>query len=148
MVLFMTTRILSQDGEPKKQVAVERKMSLFGQSIPFAQAFPMLAGLETTVWIRPHGRTEENPQEQHFGLRNPPGEHIHCPKKGCTNGGWRIGDVMRDMIARRETHQIVEGKCNGRQWVVGPKYRDCATHFTAEIVLAYKPEAVKVAAWL
>jgi hypothetical protein len=142
----MTTQIAFQNGEPQKQVAVGRKMSLFGQSIPFARAFPMLAGLETTVWIRPHGSTEENPQERHFGFRNPPGEHIQCTKKGCTNGGWCIGDVMRDMIARRETHRNVEGRCNGKQWVVGPKYRDCVTHFAAEIQLAYKPEMVKVAA--
>jgi len=141
----MTAQIASEAGEPNKKVAVERRMSLFGQSIPFAQAFPMLAGLETTVWIRPFGRTEENSQERHFKLRNPPGEHIHCPKKGCTNGGWRIGDVLRDMIAKRETHRDVEGTCNGKQWVVGPKYRDCVTHFTAKIDLAYNPETAKVA---
>jgi hypothetical protein len=142
----MTTPIVSKDEEPVKRVAVERKMSLFGQSLPFAQAFPMVAGLEATVWIRPFGSTEQNPQERHFGLRNPPGEHVLCPKKGCTNGGWCLGDVMRDMIAKRETHRQVEGKCNGKQFVVGPKYRDCGTHFTAEIDLAYKPEAAKVAA--
>jgi len=141
----MTTRIVPHSEEPDKKFMAERKMSLFGQSIPFAKAFPMLEDLKTTVWIRPFGISEQNPQERHFGLRNPPGEHIHCPKKGCTNGGWRIGDVMRGMIAKREVHQIVEGKCNGKQWVVGPKYRDCTTHFTAEIELTYKLEAVKIA---
>jgi hypothetical protein len=142
--LFMTTKIMLQTGEPKKKVAVERKMSLFGQSIAFAQAFPMLADLTATIWIRAHGSTEENPPERHFRFGNPPAEHIHCPKTGCTNGGWAIGDVVRDMIAKRETHRNVESRCNGRQWVVGPKYRDCVTHFTAEIELAYKPEGVKV----
>jgi len=53
---------------------------------------------------------------------------------------------MRDMIAQRETHRKVEGKCNGRQGAVGPKYRDCATRFTAEIDLANKPGTVKAAA--
>jgi hypothetical protein len=136
----MITEIAPQAGEPNKKFAAEGKMSLFGQSIPFTQAFPMLADLKTTVWIRPFGSLEQNPQERDFGLRNPPGEHIHCPKKDCTNGGWRIGDVMRDMIAKREVRRTVEGKCSGKQWMVGPKYRACVTHFTAEIVLAYKPE--------
>jgi len=120
-------------------------MSLFGQSIPFNQAFPMLADLKATVWVRPYGKMEENPPERYFRLGNPPREHIHCPKSGCTNGGWPIGDIIRDMIAKREMHRHAEGKCNGMQWVVGPKYRDCVTHFTAEIELAYKPEAGKEA---
>ncbi len=106
----------------------------------------MLADLKTTIWTRPFGPLEQNPQERHFKLRNPPGEHIQCPKKGCTNGGWALGKVVRDMIAGRETHQKVEARCNGRQWVVGPKFRDCVTHFTAEIHLVYKPEPEKAAA--
>jgi hypothetical protein len=142
----MSTQIAPQAGEPNKKFTAERKMSLYGQSIPFAQAFPMLASMKTTIWTRPFGSLELNPQERHFALRNPPGEHIQCPKKGCTNGGWALGAVMRDMIAKRETHRKVEGKCNGRQWVVGPKYRDCVTHFTAEIDLVFKPETAKVAA--
>jgi hypothetical protein len=136
----MIAETISQAGEPGKKFGVGRKMSSFGQSIPFAQAFPMLAALKTTVWIRPHGGTEENPQEQHFKFRKPPGEYIRCPKKGCTNGGWCIGDIVRDMIARRETHQKIEGKCNGLQLVIGPKFRKCGTHFTAEIELGYKPK--------
>jgi hypothetical protein len=139
----VTTKIMEQGGEPKKKVPIEKKMSLFGQSIAFAQAFPMLADLKATIWTRVYGRTEQNPPERHFRLGNPPVEHIHCPKTGCTNGGWPIGNVVRDMIAKRETHRNVEAKCNGKQWVVGPKYRECVTHFTAEIDLAYKPETVK-----
>jgi len=135
----MTIKIISAAGEPKKKAPVEKKMSLFGQSIAFAQAFPMLADLKATIWVRPYGSTEENPPERHFGFGNPPAERIHCPKTGCTNGGWPIGDIVRDMIAKRETHRKVAGKCNGKQWVVGPKYRDCETHFSAEIELVYKP---------
>jgi hypothetical protein len=142
----MPTQIAPQAGEPNKKSAPGRKMSLFGQSIPFVQAFPVLASMKTTIWTRPFGSLEQNPQERHYALRNPPGEHVQCPKKGCTNGGWAIGHIMREMIAKRETYRKIEGKCNGRQWVVGPKYRDCVTHFTAEIELAYKPAAAKVAA--
>jgi hypothetical protein len=137
----MTATNMPAAKEPKKKVSVEKKMSLFGQSIPFTQAFPMVKSLTIKVQICPHGSTEENPQERHFKLSNPPPERLHCPKSGCTNGGWCLGDIMRDVIARRETHRKVEGKCSGRQWVVGPKYRECVTHFRAEIELAYKPEA-------
>ena len=144
----MTSNITSPSGEPKKQVAVEKKMSLFGQTIPFNQAFPMLAGLQATVLVRPHGSVEEKPSELYFSLGDPPPEHINCPESGCTNGGWPFGDIIRDLIAKRETHRRAEGQCTGRQWVVGPKYRDCATHFTAEIELAYKPEPTKIASAL
>jgi len=135
----MTAKIMGQAGEPKKKVIVEKKMSLFGQSIAFAQAFPMLADLKAKVWVRVHGITEKNPPERNFSFDNPPAEHIHCPRTGCMNGGWPIGNIVREMIAKRETHRKVEGKCNGRQWVLGPKYRECATHFSAEIDLAYEP---------
>ena len=136
----MTAKIMAQAGGPKKKVAVERKMSLFGQSLAFAQAFPMLADLKATIWVRVHGSTEKHPPERHFSLGNPPAEHIHCPKTGCMNGGWPMGNVVRDMIAKRETHRKVADKCNGRLWMAGPKYRECATHFSAEIELAYEPD--------
>jgi hypothetical protein len=141
----MRTEIVLPAGEPKKNPAAGKRMSLFGQSIPFAQAFPMLVDLKATVWVRPCGLTEENPPEQCFTLGNPPPEHMNCPKSGCTNGGWPMGDIIRDMIAKRETHRRAEGKCRGRQWVAGPKYQDCVTQFTAEIELAYKPDAGKEA---
>ncbi|HTB83193.1 MAG TPA: hypothetical protein VK742_06025 [Candidatus Sulfotelmatobacter sp.] len=136
----MTAKITGQAGEPKKKVIVEKKMSLFGQSIAFAQAFPMLADLKATIWVRVHGSTEKNPPERHFSLGDPPAELIHCPRTGCMNGGWPLGNIVRDMIAKRETHRKVEGKCTGRQWVTGPAYRDCATHFSAEIELTYEPD--------
>lgn len=123
-----------------ERLAIEKRMSLFGQAVPFTQAFPILAVLKATIWVRPFGSTEQNLRERHFRLNNPPGEHVTCSKTGCTNGGWRIGDIIRDMITKRETHRHVEGNCNGKQWVVGAKYRDCVTHFTAEIDLAYKSE--------
>jgi hypothetical protein len=88
---------------------------------------------------------EEQPPELYFSLGDPPPDYINCPESGCTNGGWPIGDIIRDLIAKRGTHRHAEGKCTGRQWVVGPKYRDGATHFTAEIELAYKPEPAEVA---
>ena len=140
----MTAKITGQAGEPKKKVIVEKKMSLFGQSIAFAQAFPMLADLKATIWVRVHGSTEKHPPERHFSLGNPPAEHIHCPRTGCMNGGWPIGKVVRDMIAKRETLRKVDGKCNGRRWVAGPTYRECATHFSAVIKLAYNPDQPKM----
>jgi hypothetical protein len=123
-----------------KRVANERGLSLFGQSMPFTQAFPSVEILKTTVWIRPHGRTEENPQERHFDLRRPPGEYISCPNSECTNGGWCIGDIIRQMIATREEHRLVDGVCNGRRRTNVSEFRACPTHFTAEIDLEYSPE--------
>ncbi|HEY5297840.1 MAG TPA: hypothetical protein VIK59_07930 [Verrucomicrobiae bacterium] len=126
-----------------KQDSVERGSSLFGQSMPFIQAFPMLASLKATVWIRTGGGMDENPQERHFALGNPPGEYIRCPKIGCTNGGWCIADVLRDMIAKRETHRKQGGICSGRQRMNRSMFRECLTHFMAEIELSYKREDTK-----
>lgn len=124
-----------------RRATIERRLSLLGQTLPFAKAFPMVAILKTMVLVRPFGILEENPQQRHFGLRSPPGEHIRCPNPECVNGGWCIGDIVREMIARRETHRTAEGSCNGWRRTHDSKYRKCQTHFTAEIELGYKWEA-------
>ncbi len=143
IVSIMNAKTMSPAGETTNGDASGRKGYLFDQPTSFAQAFPMLGTLKATVGIRPYGSTEEKPQEKHFSLGNPSLDQIGCPKPGCRSGGWPMGEQIRDMIAKRETHRHVEAKCNGKQWIVGPKFRNCMAHFTAEIELTYKPEAAK-----
>ncbi len=126
-----------------KQDSVERGLFLFGQPTTFDKAFPTIATLKATVWIRQGGGMDGNPQERHFATGNPPGEYIRCPKIGCTDGGWCIGDVLRDMVAKRETHRKAGGICSGKQRMNRSMFRECLTHFTSEIELTYKPDDKK-----
>ena len=126
-----------------KQDAVDRGLSLFGQPTTFRQAFPAVATLKATVWIRQGGPMDGAAQERHFTIGNPPGEYIHCPKIGCTNGGWCIGDVLREMVSKQETQRRAGGICSGRQRMNRSMFRECLTHFTSEIELTYKPEGQK-----
>jgi hypothetical protein len=129
-----------------KQDSVERGLSLFGQPTSFGQAFPTVASLIVTVWIRQGGTLDDAPHEHHFSIGNPPGEYIRCSKTGCTNGGWCIGDVLREMVSKRETHRKAGGICSGRQRMNRSMFRECLTHFQANIELTYKPEGASNAA--
>jgi hypothetical protein len=126
-----------------KQDAVDRGLFVFGESVSFSKAYPMVADLKVTVWIRTGGPMDGKPQERHFAIGNPPGEYIRCPKVGCTDGGWCIGDALRDMTDKRETHRKTGGICSGKQRMGRSTFRACLTHFTAEIELTYKPDEKK-----
>ena len=126
-----------------KQDALEKGLYLFGQPTTFDKAFPTIANLKATVWIRQGGPMDESPQERHFSIGNPPGEYIRCAKIGCTNGGWCIGDILRDMVAKKETHRKAGGICSGKQRMNRSMFRECLTHFMADIELSYKPEPEK-----
>ena len=111
---------------------------LLGQVVAFSQAFPTLARLKARVSIRPAGPDDPNPHVRDFTLSHPPDEHIRCPRPGCTEGGWRLGDVLRAMVAQGETERRMVLLCPGRDPTSPPQAHHCATQFSALIELAYK----------
>ena len=126
-----------------KQDKVERGLYVFGQPVPFKDAFPMLSDLRAHVQIRTGGPLDERPQERHFSLEYPPGEYVRCPKPGCTDGGWCIADVIREMVAKKETQRKSGGICTGRQRMGRSNFRECLTHFMADITIRYKETSVE-----
>lgn len=122
-----------------KQDKVERGLYVFGQPIPFKQAFPTITDLYVTVEIRVGGQLDGNPEEMSYTLANPPGEYIRCPRHDCTDGGWCIGDRLREMVAKGETEKDVGGICTGQERMNRRDFRKCLTLFNAKIKLTYKP---------
>jgi hypothetical protein len=126
-----------------KQDAVEKGLLLFGPPATFAKAFPTISDLKATVWIRQDGPMDGDPQQRHFSIGTPPGEYVRCPKMACTDGGWCIGDVLRDMVSKHETRRKAGGLCSGRQRMNRTMFRECLTQFTADIELTYKDDCQK-----
>ena len=82
-----------------------------------------------------------HPVIHHFSTAHPPAEFIACGRSGCTGRGWRIADVLREMVAARESHREAGGICDGRERMSRSNYRSCLTHFEADIALTFKPES-------
>ncbi len=123
-----------------KQDRVERGLGIFERPVPFAQAFPAVAEMRITVAIRLGGPLDQKPQKRHFSVQNPPGEYVRCPRASCTDGGWCIGDVLREMVSKRETLHKTGGVCSGRQRMNRKEFRDCLADFEVEIHVTYKAE--------
>jgi hypothetical protein len=120
-----------------RQDKVERGLYIFGQPVPFSEAYPQIAGLKVTVEIRkdgPMGRTDT----RYFGSEHPPGEYVRCPRSSCVDGGWCIGDTLREMVEKREAKRQTGGICLGRERMNRSNFRKCLTHFSADIEITYK----------
>lgn len=100
--------------------------------------YAAVSDMQIEIRIKRGGSLDENPLIRHHTLANPPGEIIRCPKAGCVDGGWYIVDILRDMIARKETDRKTGGICKGKQRMGRAGYRDCLTDFEANIHLKYK----------
>jgi hypothetical protein len=128
-----------------KQDSVQKGLYLFGQPTTFSKAFPTVADFKITVWIRKGGREDGRPLRQPFTIDNPPGEFIRCPKSDCVNGGWCIGDILREMVSKNETYRKTGGTCTGKQRMNRSATRDCLTDFEADIELVFNSNTSKSA---
>jgi len=120
-----------------RQDKVESGAFVFAQPTTFTKAFPTIKDLAVRVAIRKDGPMDGDPQTRFLTIQNPPGEYIRCSNSRCTDGGWCIGDVLRDMIAKGETSRKAGGICAGQERMNRSSFRKCLTHFSAEITISY-----------
>jgi hypothetical protein len=118
-------------------------MSLLSNAKSFGEAFPAVVTVSIEVRIKKGGPMDGHPTVVHFSNASPPGEYVECVKHGCVGGGWCIGDVLRDMVSKGETHRTTGGICKGRERMSRSNFRACLADFEAEIDLAYKSEGEK-----
>ena len=112
---------------------------VFGRKVPFSEAFPEIADLrvEVEMGVKRHG----NPQRV-YTLRNLPGEYIDCNESLCYNGGFSIGEILRDMVSAGETERKENRICKGYHG--SPKgrrkYKDCLNFFQIQVQIQYKDQ--------
>jgi hypothetical protein len=107
--------------------------ALPGEKVSFAKMFPEVAKLRIEV-------TESD--AEFGGMRRVPattGEYIDCTNPLCYNGGFRVGEVVREMIRERKTSKAGSNICQGYEGSPKgkKKYRDCLRWFQWKIEIEY-----------
>lgn len=113
---------------------------IFTQKTTFEKAFPEIENISVTV-----NETGEGPYRgsgtSQYG-KTSIGEFINCKNTKCYNGGFNIGDVIRELVFKKETEsegtafcQGYEGSPKGRK-----KYEDCENYFTYKVKIEYRKE--------
>jgi hypothetical protein len=110
---------------------------LFGRKVSFAEAFPMIASVAVAVEI--DGRGVRGLKEtRHFDAGNL-GEYMDCRDPRCYGGGFSIGQVLHNMVSKKQTHFEGWSRCQGQEG--GSQRRrgsPCITQFDYRVDIVYK----------
>jgi hypothetical protein len=117
---------------------------VFSKKVPFREAFPQIEDMQIEVNEKGAGVDSWLPEDdgpRRYTMSNLPGEYINCSNPLCYNGGFSVGDLIREMIREQKSTlkasrvcQGYEGSPKGRR-----KYRKCVNSFTVTIRVVYKP---------
>lgn len=113
---------------------------LFSKKVSFIDAFPEIETINVEVIEDGYGVSDwTNPRR--FSKYNI-GEFINCSNSLCYNGGFSVGKIVRDMLAKKETHREETEYCQGYEG--SPKgrrrYRSCNNNFEIKVDITYKKE--------
>jgi hypothetical protein len=113
---------------------------VFSTKVSFDEAFPMIEDIKVVVEHRGHYGVHEWNRVQHYGKNI--GEYVECTNSICYNGGFSVGNLVRIMVASKQTHleklefcQGYEGSPKGKR-----RYRSCTNSFNVTIDIKYKSE--------
>ena len=110
---------------------------VFAQKVPFAEAFPEIEDVRIEVEI---GYALSGNLKRVYSGQHLPGEYVDCDNALCYNGGFSIGEVLRDMVGKREGDR--EGSTICRGYEGSPKgrrkYRDCFNFFRYKVHIEYR----------
>lgn len=105
---------------------------VFSKKVPFQEAFPTIEELKVKVEESGDGVSEWG-RTRHY--HTTVGEYVNCSNPLCYNGGFSIGQILRDMVEKEDTQreeskfcQGYEGSPKGRR-----KYRSCTNSFRIQI---------------
>ena len=112
---------------------------VFGDKVPFEEAFPTIEDIEVRVTETGTGLFGES-ESRILRDKKHIGEFVNCSNSICYNGGVRIGSIINSMVSNLQTEyskghicQGYEGSPKGRK-----KYRNCVNYFKVEIHISYK----------
>jgi len=78
----------------------------------FDKAFPEIEDVKVEVTESGEGITQLN-RERIYGKQTFPGEYINCHNPMCYNGGFSIGEIIRDMIRNKQAELVTYKMCQG-----------------------------------
>jgi hypothetical protein len=117
---------------------------LFSRKGTFEEAFPEID--EVVVEFEEHGHVPRAYQHKRKYTKDNLGEYIDCSNPPCYDGGFSIGRILREMVAKRQTKLETTKCCQGNE--ASPKgkriYRSCANFFKVKVNIKYKGSGHKV----
>lgn len=112
---------------------------VFGKKVSFAEAFPQIDNLVIEVEERGHDIWKGG-NKKTYGIDYLPGEYINCSNPLCYNGGFSIGEILRDMVNNKKTEMETSEICQGYEG--SPKgrriYRRCHNLFRIKVSMSFK----------
>lgn len=111
----------------------------FSRKVGFQEAFPTVEEVKVEVEETEYGQSVLT--HYHDSTIGTLGEYVNCTNPSCYNGGVRIGDILRQMVAKNLTEhesalifcQGYEGSPKGRK-----RYRSCRHSFKVKARIKYK----------
>ncbi len=107
----------------------------------FDKAFPEIEDIKVEVTESGEGTTQAN-RERIYRKQTFPGEYTDCHNPMCYNGGFSIGEIIRDMIRNKQAELTTYKMCQGYEG--SPKgrrrYRSCVNSFDINVTIKYKEE--------
>jgi len=118
---------------------------IFSKKVSFNEAYPMIEDITVKVEeynsfsLMPDNSRGLYPHKRFYNITNPPGEFVNCSNTICYNGGFALGDILREMVSKKETVREDTAGCQGYEG--SPKgrrrYRSCIHRFDYKIIIKY-----------
>jgi hypothetical protein len=107
--------------------------------ISFEEAFPSVE--DVTVELTETGEGRWSGSARKLG-KAALGEFIDCHNPLCFNGGFSVGQILREMISKNKIELETTRLCQGYEGSPGGRriYRPCVNHFDIKVRLKYKNE--------
>ncbi len=117
----------------------DKSQPFFATKVSFAEAFPTIATVAVAVEIRGrnlHPVLKEVSRLDASNLR----EFVNCRNPRCHRGGFSIGQVLRIMVSKNETHHEGGTRCDGHEGTPRRRGSPCMTYFKYTVDIVYKDQ--------
>jgi hypothetical protein len=116
---------------------------VFSKKVPFKEAFPQIKSVKVSVEESGHltlGRWSHEPNTRIYDEKHL-GEYIDCSNPLCYNGGFSIGQILREMVVDKKTHLETVKACQGYEGSPKGKINRgrCVNFFKIAVDIDYNP---------
>lgn len=124
-------------GRKKAQDIFMETNFVFGTKTTFEKAFPEIKNIDVEV-IETGDGTNNGSRTSHYGKINIK-EYVNCSNPMCYNGGFRLGEIIRDMVYKKEIERDGSIMCQGNEGSHKSRsiYTKCLNHFSYKIQIEY-----------
>jgi hypothetical protein len=134
---------MSREDRKKASDVFHDSEFVFSRKIPFNEAFPQIKSAKVRVeesGYSPSGMYFDAPNIRIYDEKTL-GEYINCSNRHCYNGGFSIGQILREMVQQKKSHDETTRICQGYEGSPKGKkrYRSCVNYFKISVDIEYNP---------